>query len=481
MNKIVKLFSGIILLASIGTMSACKKSYDQPPGPTDFVGVVANTNIATLKAIHANAGDMDIITDDIIISGIVTANDKSGNLYKQIFIQDTTGAMQILLEASSVYSSFPVGRRIWVRCKGLCLTDYHQTMELGVLTHDQYGVASVQGILPADISNHIVVGSINNEVVPIPVTVADLGTGLQDRYINALIKLEDFQFSTANADATYADTSAYKNTINDTIQNCPNLGTTLLVRTSAYANFAAVKMPRGVGSITCIYTVYKSSPTFGTPVKQLYIRDTSDVQFNSPRCGSAPTNAIFFENFEAYPASTVTPYSEINIPGWTNLFEVGTYKYTNRTFSSNKYAYSSPFGVTTAKVWLVTKGINLDATTGEELTFDTKQDYYLSSYPSGTPVPSDLKIKLSTNYVPGSVNPWDPSVIWTDVTSSATLSPGTQSGTSAFPSSYTTTTPIDLSSYSGTIYVAFVNEGGTSLTPAKTSSWEIDNIQITGN
>ena len=480
MNKIVKLFSGIILLASIGTMSACKKSYDQPPGPSDEVGIVANTTIATLKAIHANAGDMDIITNDIIISGIVTANDKSGNLYKQIFIQDTTGAMQILLEASSVYSNFPVGRRIWVRCQGLCLTDYHQTMELGVLTHDQFGVPAVQGILPSDFSNHLIVGSINNEVVPISVTAADLGTGLQDRYINALVKLDGYQFITTDTTATYADTSAYKNTINDTIQNCPNLGTTLLVRTSAYANFSAVRMPRGTGSITSIYTVYKSSPTFGTPTKQLLIRDTSDVQFTNPRCGSAPSNALLFENFESYPANSTQPYSILAIPNWTNLFEVGTYVYTNRTFSGNKYAYSSPYGVTNASVWLVTKGVNLDATTGEVLTFDTKQDYYLSAYPGGTPVPSDLKIRVSTDYQPGVVNPWDPSVHWTDITT-AQLSPGTQSGSSAFPSNYTSSTPIDLSSYTGTIYVAFVNEGGTSFTPQKTSSWEIDNIQITGN
>src|SRR4051794_19320756 len=137
MNKIVKLFSGIALLASIGTMSACKKSYDQPPGATDDVNIVANTTIATLKGLHTLSGVYDIVQDNIVISGIVVANDKSGNLYKQIFIQDSTGAMQILLEASSVYGSFPVGRRVFVKCKGLCLTDYHGTMEMGIFSTDQ--------------------------------------------------------------------------------------------------------------------------------------------------------------------------------------------------------------------------------------------------------------------------------------------------------------------------------------------------------
>src|SRR6476660_7602474 len=125
MNKILKLFAGILVLASIGTMSACKKNYDQPPGPTDDVNIVANTTIETFKALHTTSGAYDIISSDIIISGIVTANDKSGNLYKQFFIQDTTGAMQVMVEASSLYGTFPVGRRVFIRCKGLCLSDYH--------------------------------------------------------------------------------------------------------------------------------------------------------------------------------------------------------------------------------------------------------------------------------------------------------------------------------------------------------------------
>ncbi len=289
MNNIKKLFAGILFLASIASMSACKKTYDQPPGPSDDVNIVANTTIATLKALHTVSGAYDVITSDIIISGIVTANDKSGNLYKQIFIQDSTGAMQIMLEASSVYGSFPVGRKVWVRCKGLCLTDYHYTLQLGMLTHSN-GIASVQGILPADISNYVIGGSINNEVTPFTVTVGDLGIDMQNKYINALVKLEGYEFVSTDTSKTYSDTSAYKNTENRLInQGCtsPTAGT-IIVRNSAYADFAAVKIPTGHGSITSIYTIYKSSPTSSYPPdKQLLLRDINDVQFNDPRCGSS--------------------------------------------------------------------------------------------------------------------------------------------------------------------------------------------------
>lgn len=480
MNKIVKLFSGIVLLASIGTMSACKKSYDQPPGPTDDVNIVANTTIETLKAIHTTSGVYDIITSDIIISGIVTANDKSGNLYKQIFIQDTTGAMQVMLEASSVYGSYPVGRRIWVRCKGLCLSDYHGTMQLGVLTDDQ-GVPSVQGILPADINNHIVGGSIGNEVTPLHVTPSDLGTTLQDRYINALVQLDEFEFIPGDTSKTYSDTTAYKNTENRGIKNCSNVS--LIVRNSAYANFAAVPLPKGNGTITSIYTIYKSTPTSSNTDKQLLLRDTSDVQFTNPRCGSAPSNALLFENFEAYQASSSFPYFDVTIPGWVNVAEGTNFIYTNRIFSSNKYAYVSAFGsgLTTANTWLVTPPINLDNTATETLSFDTKQDYRMTNYTgTGTDVASTMRVMYSTNYT-GTGDPFAAGIVWTDFTGYQ-LSAGTLTG-SPFPASYQSSGPINLSGITGTIRIAFKNEGAdpTGTTNDHTSSWEIDNIKIIGN
>lgn len=462
MNNIVKFFAAIILLTAVGTFSACKKSFDQPPGPTDDIDVVANTTIATLKALHTTPRAFDLIDSDITISGIVVANDKSGNFYKQLFIQDSTGAIQVLLDANSLYGTYPVGRRVFINCRGLCISDYNNTMQLGVKA-TVAGSPSLEGIPSQLIGQYLKGGSINNPVEPIPVTLSQLTSNMQDRYLNALVRLDGYEFK--DTTDTYSDTSVYKSTVNDTITNCVS---TTIIRTSAYANFAALRVPSGNGSITAIYTV------FGT-TKQFVIRDTSDVQFTGSRCGGPPPGALLFENFEGHPANTTAPYSTLSLTGWNNLSELGTFPYTVRTFSSNKYAYTSPFGVTAAKTWLVTKGVNLNGTATETLSFDTKQDFLLSSYPGGANVASDLKILYSTDY-PGTGNPWTTGT-WNDITSQATLSPGSTS--SAFPSSYTNSGNIDLSAYTGTIYIAFVNEGGTSVN--KTSSWEIDNIKIIGN
>ena len=203
-------FSKRIALWAVGltvlfVLPACKKTFDEPPGPTDNVNVVANTSIAGLKTYHTTPGTYDLITNDVVISGIVVANDKSGNFYKQLFIQDSTGAMQILINSSGLYTAFPVGRRVFVKCKGLTISDSYSNMVLGVKAIVG-GLPSLEGITGGLIGEHVIGGSINNKVEPISVNISDLGTAMNDRYINALVKLEGYEFDAADTLKTYSDT-----------------------------------------------------------------------------------------------------------------------------------------------------------------------------------------------------------------------------------------------------------------------------------
>src|SRR5687767_239446 len=96
LSSLLMIFAASLILVS------CKKKFDEPPGPGD-PNLVANTTIKDLKLMHVTPGAIDVITMNVIIEGIVVANDKSGNLYKEIYIQDSTGGINILLDANSVY------------------------------------------------------------------------------------------------------------------------------------------------------------------------------------------------------------------------------------------------------------------------------------------------------------------------------------------------------------------------------------------
>jgi len=198
MKKVLKFSAAltVIVLTAAVFFISCKKNFDQPPYQTD-PAIVANTSIKDLKARHTTAGAYDVITTDIVISGTVVADDKSGNLYKEIYIQDSTGGLQINLDAASLYGTYPVGRKVFIKCNGLALSDYHNTMFLGIKATIN-GAPSVEAIPAALISNYVLGGSLNNPVVPKTVTIADLAIPSsqpwQQPLIGTLVKLDDYSF-----------------------------------------------------------------------------------------------------------------------------------------------------------------------------------------------------------------------------------------------------------------------------------------------
>ncbi|MCX8020750.1 MAG: DUF5689 domain-containing protein [Chitinophagaceae bacterium] len=292
-KKIFLLSAGVIYVI---LFSSCKKTFDAPPGPADPQITVTHT-IKQLRALHTVQGAFDVITDDMVISGVVVANDKSGNLYKEIFIQDNTAGLKILLDALSLYNTFPVGRKVFIKCKGLCLTDNNRLPVLGIKA-TVAGSPSIEGIPANLIDKYVVGGSLNNPVLPKDVTLSQLTTNMSDDNLGMLIRLKDYEFIAADTNKTYADTSAYKNSVNLTIRGCM-ANSQIIVRTSGYANFAGVNVPNGNGDIQAIYTI------FGT-TRQLVLRDTSDVKFNNFRCGQGPTTVINISDVRALYTGTTT-------------------------------------------------------------------------------------------------------------------------------------------------------------------------------
>ncbi|MEN9963557.1 MAG: hypothetical protein RL582_652, partial [Bacteroidota bacterium] len=314
MKQLTKINSIALFILMTGlAITSCKKTFDAPPGPGE-VDLVANTTIDALKTYHTIPGSYDEITQDVIISGVITANDKTGNFYKQLFVQDTSGAMQILVEAYSLYASYPVGRKVFIKCKGLTLSDLNGNMVLGVKAIIN-GTPSMEGIPAAVLSKHVIGATLNNPVEPLTITAADLGTTMNNKYINALVKLENYEFITGDTGKIYSDTSSYKSTTNRLISTGCGSTLTLTIRTSGYSNFAGVRLPSGNGSISAIYTIYKSSPTSATTTKQMIIRDTADVQFKNSRCGAPPVGTIVLlnEDFETQTANTTFPYAPVTI------------------------------------------------------------------------------------------------------------------------------------------------------------------------
>ncbi len=450
MNKIFKLLSLVLLVVSAISFNACKKSFDNPPGASD-PNIVANTTIQALKAMHTTPSAYDIVTTDVIISGIVVANDKSGNMYKQLYIMDATGGLQIQLDATNLYGSYPVGRRIYIYCKNLCISDYNGTMQLGVKA-TVAGLPSFEGIPGNLISRYVVGGSINNPVVPIVVTQSQLGTNMQDKYLGSLIQLDGYEFG--DTTVTYADTSVYKNTVNRDIKSCA--GQTITIRSSGYSNFAGAKVPGGSGSIVAIYTVFGST-------RQLILREKEDVKFTSGRCN------LFEEYFSSL--TTADNNADFSFTGWKNIAPNSTALYKNTVFgTTGKAVKVTAFGtgLNADTAWLITPTIALPAATTPQFAFSTAFQFATG--------PTTLHAFVSTNYNGGN----DPNTAtWTQLTNSGTNIPGnTAVNNSSTWSSTINLSPISLAAYAGqNIRIAFKYTG--SVSGNRTTNFQVDDIRIT--
>jgi hypothetical protein len=281
-NKLMRLWTGsLVAIAAICIVASCKRTYEEPP-LTGEPNIVANTTIKDLKARYTTQGTTIAIADDVVIEGVVNMDDKSGNYYQQISIQDSTGGILLRLAGSNLNTSYPVGRKIYVKAKGLYLGDYGRMIQLGG------GVDTINGgvtLLTANLQDkHIIKGAINQPLTPKVVDFSQLTTSMQDIYVNTLIKLENVEFSSGDIGKTYADNGASGNRF---VQGCTSPTTNrVTLRTSDFANFATLPLPQGNGEILGIYSLFNTT-------KQLTIRDTTDVRFYGPRCaGSAGGTTI---------------------------------------------------------------------------------------------------------------------------------------------------------------------------------------------
>jgi hypothetical protein len=446
MNQVSKKLSFLFILSAIFiTINSCKKTFDAPPAPSD-PDLIRTHTIARLKSIHKTAGALDVIDTAAIISGVVIANDKSGNLYKTIYIQDETGAIQLSLDASGLFNSYPVGRKVFVKCKELCLSDYSGMIQLGVKA-TVAGTPSFQAIASNLIGQYVIGGSLNNSVPIKTVTLDDLKTNMQDSLLGTLIRLQNFEFT--DTTKTFSDTSAYKNDINLDIRNCD--GRSIIIRTSGYANFSGVRVPGGNGDVVALYTVFVSG---SRSTRQLVLRDPSDLQLKGARC------SLFEENFQGYTSSGASPLS---LPGWFNIQETGDVPYTMATFGTNVFPKVSAFAssqlpTTNISSWLITPGINIPTGSSPKFTFTCAR-----RYPAGT-----FKVYVSDNFNGNNVSTANWQLL--------TTVPG---GPSNAFTPFDPFGPFDFSSYAGKkIHIGFRYEAAAGTSKFDVGTYEPDDIKI---
>lgn len=260
----------LTVLLSIGLSSCLKENYDVPATGGKDPDMVATVTLDTVKSHYT--GTPRLITEDWVIQVLVVADDKSGNFYNTIVVEDSTAGIALKLDRSGLYTEYPVGRRLFVKLKGLWIGDYNGLVQIGGYLDEAGDVADLPS---TQFDQYIFKGVWGLPVIPHAVTINQLN----DNYQNRLIELTGVEFQTIDAGRNYAD-GYNKISVNRTVKNCS--GGNMIVRTSGYASFANTPTPTGKGNLVAIYSVFGNDG-------QLLIRDLNDVKMDSTRCGGGGT------------------------------------------------------------------------------------------------------------------------------------------------------------------------------------------------
>lgn len=287
--KKIKLFTALI----VGAMclgSCMDKDWeapdfgDNPPyGNNDIVPVPAKQiTIAGLKAKYADVFSQRSafrqVDEDLQLFAVVNGNDQGGNLYKQISIQDETGGIIVGINATDLYAMMPVGQKIVLNLKGLCVGTYGSMAQIGAEYNGGLGrmEASVWKENVRLVGDEVSVGTEHDPVkIPmtaVPDTIDFYSTSNNNELVGRIVRLTGVTISgegtqtLAPEDGSVTLTS---NCANRTINGAPARG--MVLRTSTYSDFASRPIPTGKVDLYGVCTHFNGT-------WQILMRTSSDLQ-----------------------------------------------------------------------------------------------------------------------------------------------------------------------------------------------------------
>lgn len=263
-----------MLVLSLIMATSCMNEFNepsfQPPFGNNEIGA-ANTTISELKAKYASTisgNSVEEVTDEIIIEGVVVANDESGNVYKQFIINDETGAMVIGVNDVGLYAMVPIGQRVRISCKGLHIGGYGKMAQIGGLYEGNIGRMS-KYVYPKHVR---LIGTPDQNQAELKPELIDESFFTDDNKNNLakFARLENVTITEADGTALWAP-EELKNSSNVVERNIKIGSTKIVLRMSTYADFANEPIPTGLLNINGVMTRFND-------YWQFVISSTNDIE-----------------------------------------------------------------------------------------------------------------------------------------------------------------------------------------------------------
>lgn len=420
-------------------------------------GQLTLRTISQVKQDWFTSREAKLVDQDIVVKGYVTSSDASGNFFREFYMQDAvenaTAGIKVVLNQTNSHNQFNVGREVYIRLKGLYIGETRSgdnDVTIGGFVED--GGTELEAISESQIKqfNHILRSNTSEEIIPLPVKFSNIG----DQYLGMLVKVDNVFFDESLTGKTYFDPTRDFDT-DRLMKSCEGFDFgEFTLSTSSFANFGGALLPTGGGSIKAIVTKNYSRNL------RLALNSVEDVDMNGDRCSLLDINdfeAVFEEDFQDAVDNT-----DLDFTGWVNFAEEGSELWTEQAFRGNGYTEFSGYRTNDDSNigWLITPGIDMDAKDNEFLSFKAAQHHVDNSNEN------TLEVFVSTDFDGTDVA----AATWVKVEANL---PTKDSRWYQFQDSGL----VDLSTYSGTLYVAFksVASGNNS---ALDGSYMIDDVRV---
>lgn len=257
-----------LLLLSISFVACDQREFEMPPINEPVYSDTATMSIADFKTQYAAATAVEI-TDTITISGVIIANDKSGNMYKELTIMDNTGGLKIAINQGDLYTEFRLGQQVFIECKGLWVGKYGGYMQLGGSYNGGIGQMTWE-TAQAHVFKH---GWPEPDHALLTPEVISMELVASEANLGKLVTLENVTFANGGLEVCApAASDGSTQTLSKTLSSSLNSGRTITVRLSSASDFANKLLPSGNGNLTGIVSLFGTTYQF-TP------RDSMDFAF----------------------------------------------------------------------------------------------------------------------------------------------------------------------------------------------------------
>lgn len=433
------------LLVFVLSFTSCVKDTDyETPQIQGVNPTIPSTQLSSIQNVIAqwaaanptgtSANVVQFVTDaqdPVYISGYVVSDDKTGNFYKELYIQDSPSdpqyAVKIAIDMTSLYTKYDMGRKIYVKLNGLAINKKQGEMVIG-----EY----INGTL-ANIRENKAKLNISRDIAPVAITPKSLTIGaINTSHIGMYVKFDNLQFDQDLLGKPFVNPLDSYDTFRSMV-SCDS--GELALETSTYASFKAQILPSGKGSVVGVL-----SRNYNDGFYVLKVVSPEVFTFTGQRC-----DPLFQDGF----GNGFAKWTTFNVLG-AQVWTIDT-QYGNPGNCAKMSGYA---GTSNANEdWLITKPINLSGVTNAKLNFQTARNFTGNS----------IIVYVSTNYN-GTSNPNTAGITWT-------VLPATIATANNFV--WTNSGDVSLTPYCGqaNVYIAFRYTSTTSAS----ATWEVDNVKVT--